>query len=140
MKKAGVALIPTLRLYRYENRHDRISVGDRLEETAIGQLRAWVRAGGTVLFGTDTGYMTEYDPTEEYALMANAGMTLAQILASLTTAPAERFESTKQLGRIAPGLVADLTVVKGDPAADIRALAAVEYTIRDGRIIYRSTR
>jgi imidazolonepropionase-like amidohydrolase len=49
------------------------------------------RGGGEVLFGTDVGYMTAYDPTEEYALMAKAGMTLLQILASLTAGPTERF-------------------------------------------------
>jgi imidazolonepropionase-like amidohydrolase len=140
MKQAGVALIPTLSLYRYETRHDRVSVGDRLQETAGGQLRAWVGAGGVVLFGTDVGYMSEYDPTEEYALMANAGMTVAQILASLTTAPADRFDPTRQLGRVAPGFVADLTVLRRDPAVDVRALGAVAYTIRDGKIIYSSAR
>ncbi len=138
MKQAGVALIPTLTLWRYELRHERASLADGLEEIAIGQLRAWVRAGGVVLFGTDVGYMTEYDPAEEYALMAEAGMTFPQILASLTTAPAERFGRSRQTGRIAPGFVADLTVLRADPAKGIRALAAVEYTFRDGKIIYRA--
>jgi hypothetical protein len=31
-------------------------------------------------------------------------------------------------------------VLKGDPAADITALAAVQYTLRAGRIIYSRTR
>jgi imidazolonepropionase-like amidohydrolase len=93
-----------------------------------------------VLFGTDVGYVTQYDPTEEYALMAKAGMTFPQLLASLTTAPAERFGASRQLGRIAPGLAADLTVLRNDPSKDIRALGAVQYTIRDGRFIYRSSR
>jgi imidazolonepropionase-like amidohydrolase len=106
MQQARVALIPTLTLWRYELRHERILLADGFEETAIGQLRAWVRARGEVLFGTDVGYMTAYDPTEEYALMAKAGMTFPQILASLTTAPAERFGASKELGRIAPGLAA----------------------------------
>jgi len=140
MKQARVALIPTLTLWRYELRHERTSVADGFEETAIDQLRSWVRAGGVVLFGTDVGYMTEYDPTEEYALMAKAGMTFPQILASLTTAPAERFGASKQLGRIAPGLAADLTIMRNDPSKDIRALATVQYTIRDGKLIYRSSR
>lgn len=140
MTQAGVALIPTLTLSRYELRHERLSLAEGFEETAIGQLRGWVRAGGVVLFGTDVGYMTAYDPTEEYALMAKAGMTFPQILASLTTAPAERFAASKQLGRIAPGLAADLTILRSDPSKDIRALAAVQYTIRDGKVIYRSSR
>jgi imidazolonepropionase-like amidohydrolase len=70
-------------------------------------------------------------------LMVEAGMTFRQILASLTVAPAERFGVVRQLGRIATGLSADLAVLRGDPARDIRALAAVQYTVRDGKIIYR---
>jgi hypothetical protein len=66
-------------------------------------------------------------------------MTFSQILASLTTAPAERFGASKRLGRVAPGLAADLTILRNDPSKDIRALAAVQYTIRDGKVIYRSS-
>jgi imidazolonepropionase-like amidohydrolase len=140
MSQARVALIPTLSFWRYQVRHERVSAADGLEEAAIGQLRSWVGAGGVVLFGTDLGWVTAYDPTGEYVLMAKAGMTFPQILASLTTAPAERFGASKELGRIAPGLTADLTVLRSDPANDIRALAAVEYTLRDGKVIHRSSR
>ncbi len=93
-----------------------------------------------MLFGTDLGWVTAYDPTGEYVLMAMAGMTFPQILASLTTAPAERFGVSDRLGRIAPGLTADLTILKSDPSRDIRALAGVDYTIRDGKVIYRAPR
>jgi imidazolonepropionase-like amidohydrolase len=137
MKERRVALTPTLTLWKYYARHDRISTQEQITNTAAGQLRAWVASGGTVLFGTDLGAV-EYDPTEEYTLMAEAGMSFRQILASLTTAPAERFGESKQLGRIAVGLQADLTVLKDDPAKNIRALAAVEYTLRAGKIIYRA--
>ena len=123
---------------RYELRNERISLADGFEETAIGQLRAWSHAGGIVLFGTDVGYMTAYDTTDEYVLMARAGMTFPQILASLTTAPAERFGASRQAGRIAPGFTADLTVLRHDPAKDIRALSAVQYTVRNGKIIFRA--
>ena len=140
MSQARVALIPTLSFWRYQVRHERISAADALEETAIGQLRSWVGAGGAVLFGTDLGWVTVYDPTTEYVNMAKAGMTFRQILASLTTAPAERFGVSNQLGRIAPGLAADLTVLRNDPSKDIRALTAVAYTLRDGKVIYRSSR
>jgi len=71
--------------------------------------------------------------------MAAAGMSFRQVLASLTTAPAERFGESKQQGRIAPGLHADLVVLKDDPSKDIRALAAVQYTLRAGKIIYRAS-
>ncbi len=83
-------LTPTLWLWKYFLRHDRVSTQEHLVETAVGQLRTWIAAGGTVLFGTDLGAV-DSDPSEEYALMAEAGMSFRQILASLTTTPAERF-------------------------------------------------
>ena len=57
-------------------------------------------------------------------------MSFREILASLTTAPAERFGKSKELGRVAPGLRADLTVFK-DVFTDVK------YTLRDGKITYR---
>jgi len=138
MKERRVALTPTLTLWRYYARHDRVSAQDQIVNTEVGQLRAWLAKGGEVLFGTDLGAV-EYDPSEEYALMSEAGMNFRQILTSLTTAPAERFGESKQLGRIAAGMQADLVVLKGDPAASLRALTAVQYTLRAGKIIYRAT-
>jgi len=137
MKEKRVALIPTLKLWRYELRHDRTSERERFVQTGVGQLRAWAATGGLVLFGTDVGYMNDYDPSDEYALMAQAGMSFRQILAALTTAPAERFGESKHLGRIAPGLAADLTVLGSDPSQNMGAFAAVRYTLRDGKVIYR---
>ena len=137
MKERRVAVIPTLQIWKYLRRHDRISAQEQWVNASRGKLRAWNAAGGTVLFGTDVG-AGDYDPSEEYTLLTQAGMSFPQILAALTTAPAERFGDEKKLGRIAEGLQADLVVLKADPAKDIRALAGVQYTIRAGKIIYRA--
>jgi len=138
MKEHRVALTPTLTIWEYYMRHDRVSAQEQVVSTEVGQLRAWLASGGTVLFGNDLGAV-EYDPTEEYALMAEAGMSFRQILASLTTAPAERFKESSQLGRVAAGLQADLVVLKDDPANNIRALTAVRYTLRAGKVIYQAS-
>ena len=140
MRQAKVALIPTLKVWTYLLR-DRTSLRDQWTRTNVGQLRAWLASGGMVLFGTDVDAgMDDYDPGEEYALMADAGMTFRQILSSLTTAPAEKFGESGRLGRIAPGLVADLVALSGDPSREVRTFAAVRYTIRDGKVIYRAAR
>jgi imidazolonepropionase-like amidohydrolase len=139
MKERRVALMPTLTVWKSLLRHDRVSVQEQSVATAVAQLRAWVVSGGTVLFGNDLGAV-DYDPTEEYVLMAEAGMSFRQILASLTTSPAERFGASAERGRIAPGFAADLTVLRGDPAKDIRGVASVQYTVRDGMVIYRAPR
>lgn len=137
MKEGQVAITPTLTVWKYFLRHDRISTQEQLVSTAMEQLRAWSASGGTVLFGTDLGAV-DYDPGEEYEMMAAAGMNFRQILASLTCTPAERFGESGHAGRIAPGLQADLVVLKSDPSLNIRALADVELTLRAGKIVYQA--
>jgi imidazolonepropionase-like amidohydrolase len=138
MRERGMSLVPTLKLFPYELRRLGLpaNVVEIVEGNAQAQLRAFAELGGPVLFGTDVGYMTDYDPTDEYVYMARAGLGYAQILSSLTTAPAARFGATARTGRLAPGLDADIVVVDGDPAADIGALVHVRSTLRRGQVIY----
>lgn len=138
MKERGVALTPTLTLWRHFLRHDRPSMQDEVVDTAVGQLRAWMAVGGAVLFGTDLGAV-DPDPGGEYALMARAGMSFREVLASLTTAPAERFGESSRRGRVAAGLQADLALLADDPARDIRALASVRYTLRAGNVVWSAS-
>lgn len=63
-------------------------------------------------------------------------MSLRQILASLTTIPAERFGESDRRGRVAAGYDADLVVLADDPTASVRGLTSVRYTIRAGSILY----
>src|SRR5271157_4184062 len=93
-------------------------------------------SGGTILFGTDVGYTQLYDTTSEYEYMLRAGMNFRDILASLTTAPATYFKAGKT-GRVVKGDAADLIVLDGDPATDVRNFAKVDYTIRAGKVIYK---
>jgi imidazolonepropionase-like amidohydrolase len=137
-----MAVVPTLKLWRYEL--TKVHLAEKIIGLAVGdtieQLRAFSEAGGQVLFGTDVGYMTEYDPTDEYLLMQRAGLTAAQILASLTTAPAARWKEEQRRGRVAAGLDADLVVLNADPAPDVRNFANVRCVYRQGQLIYPLTR
>ncbi|HEY5678368.1 MAG TPA: amidohydrolase family protein, partial [Myxococcales bacterium] len=92
----GAALTPTLALWKSYLRHDRISTQRRIADAAASQVRAFVAAGGTVLFGTDLGAV-DPDPRDEYALMQAAGMGFRELLASLTTAPARRFGGGRRI-------------------------------------------
>jgi imidazolonepropionase-like amidohydrolase len=134
-----VSVVPTLQLWGYElARQNVVPIDERgsIVADAERQLAAFSSAGGQVLFGTDVGYMTDLDPTEEYALMAHAGLTPMQILASLTTAPATRWSATERRGRVQAGFDADLVVLDGDPAADVRRFASVKCTIRAGTEVF----
>jgi imidazolonepropionase-like amidohydrolase len=68
--------------------------------------------------------------------MQRAGLTAAQILASLTTAPASRWKEEKRRGRVAIDMDADLVVLDGDPVGDVRNFARVRCVYRGGKLIY----
>ena len=140
MKAAHMSVVPTLTLWDVELQKHNSSpeVTQQIIALAVSQLHAYASAGGQILFGTDIGYIDHYDTTEEFQLMLRAGMTFPQILASLTTNPAQRFGYASHRGRIAPGFDADLVILKSDPTADVTALSHVAYTIRDGQIIFNS--
>jgi len=140
MRERGMALIPTLKLWPYELRKAGLpnDLVERVLGTAMAQTSAVADLGGELLFGTDVGYMTDYDPTDEFIFLRRAGLGAMQILAMLTTAPAARFASGGT-GRIGPGMTADVVVLDGDPTQDVRAFAKVRMTMRDGRVIYRRT-
>lgn len=138
LESAHMVLIPTLTLWDVEAKRQNLSDAVRKEfiNNGVRQLRAYSQAGGLILFGTDAGYMSDYDTTEEFQLMADAGMTFPQILASLTTNPADRFGFGRRSGRIAKGMDADLVVLNGDPAKDVTAFAKVDRVVRAGRTLY----
>jgi imidazolonepropionase-like amidohydrolase len=136
LKAANMALTPTLTLWEVEYRG---SDPDELKKgmgKAAEQLKAFSQARGQVLFGTDVGYIERFDTSEEYAWMSRAGMSFQQILASLTTNPAQRFGYSTRRGRIAEGMEADLTVLRDDPADNSIAFSKVRYTIVGGNVIY----
>jgi imidazolonepropionase-like amidohydrolase len=133
---ANMALTPTLTLWEVEYKG---SDPDELKKAmgkAAQQLKAFSQAGGQILFGTDVGYIERFDTAEEYAWMSRAGMSFQQILASLTTNPAQRFGDSTHSGRIAKGMDGDLVVLRADPAQDAIAFSKVRYTIRGGEIIH----
>lgn len=140
LRDARVALISTLTLFRVEGQQARLPPGivEKWRATALEQVRVFHAAGGEILFGTDIGYITFYDTTEEYQLLASAGLDSAAILRSLTTAPAARFGRGDRSGKVAAGFDADLVILDADPLADATALARVHATLRGGRFLYRA--
>jgi len=133
LKSQGTALVPTLALWTTAARDPAETA--RVVQSGVDQLKAFAANGGVVLFGTDVGFITGYDTSLELELMHRA-LSESQVLASLTTNPAAYFKAAKK-GRVEAGLDADLAVLDGDPAADVRNLAKVAYTIRAGQVIYQ---
>lgn len=135
VKRRHMALIPTLTLFDSEARKAGVSDAEREAwiTKMVAELHAFSQGGGEVLFGTDIGYTDHYDTALECRLMARAGMTFAQVLASLTTAPAKRFGGN---GKVMVGGDADLVVLDGNPERDIAALSKVWMVVRAGAPTY----
>jgi imidazolonepropionase-like amidohydrolase len=133
-----MAVIPTLTLFDVEVTKAGVTpeIKQKFIAEAIARLRAYHAAGGEILFGTDVGYIYQFDTSEEYTLMQRAGMNFQDILAALTTNPARRFGFAEHRGRIAEKMDADLTVFAGDPGGDVTALSRVCYTISAGKVIF----
>lgn len=132
MKRQHTALIPTLTLWTTVVSDP--AAQDRLVQAGVNELEQYFSEGGTILFGTDVGFQSKYDTTQEFEFMGRA-MSWRDILASLTTNPSSFFKAGNE-GRVEKGMQADLVVLDDDPAIDVRNFAKVAYTIRAGKIIY----
>jgi imidazolonepropionase-like amidohydrolase len=132
-KSQRIALIPTLSLFTTVVLDPNVTA--QITAATVNQLRQFAENGGMVLFGTDVGFTRIYDTTLEYELMHRA-LSQRQVLASLTTNPAQYFKAANK-GRVEKAFDGDLVVLDGDPMADVRNLAKVAYTIRAGQIIYQ---
>jgi len=141
MVKKNLYLIPTLKLWKWSlvNNNQSPQQIEDFVSIAIGQVKDFNEAGGKLLFGTDIGFMDDFDPTDEYVYLQKARLNFRQILAMLTTIPSEKYGFSKQYGRLAVGMTADMVVFKGNPELDIRTLSDVKYTVRKGKIIYTKT-
>jgi imidazolonepropionase-like amidohydrolase len=138
VRDAGISMIPTLKLLPFELQKEQVppEVAQRIVNENVREFGRFAAMGGQILFGTDVGYMTDFDPTLEYELMAQAGMTPMQILASLTTTPAARWHEQDRRGRLAAGMDADIVVLNADPADSPRNFSNVRCVIRSGEVIY----
>jgi imidazolonepropionase-like amidohydrolase len=126
-----MAMIPTLKMFATT-----VSADPAYMSPLYNEVREFHQRGGTLLFGTDVGYMTDYTTQGEFEGLTRSGLSPQDILRMLTVAPAKLFHVDDQKGRVANGRLADLVVLSADPYADPSNFAAVQTTIRSGRVIY----
>ena len=94
-------------------------------KTAVANLRALREAGATVLYGTDFGNTTTPGiDGQEVALLGQAGLDGAAILAAGTSTPAA-FWGLDGFGRIEVGAEAHILVLDADPTVDPTTLSRI---------------
>jgi imidazolonepropionase-like amidohydrolase len=64
-------------------------------------------------------------------------MAAADAIRAGTMNAAELLELGDRLGRLQPGLLADVVAVPGNPLEDIRVLEDVRFVMRDGQVYKR---
>lgn len=91
-------------------------------------VRLAVEAGVTLAAGTDVmGEMPE-----ELAMLQEVGLSPAASLRAATSVAARVIGRAGDLGVVAPGFIADLIVVDGDPQSDLQALRRIRWVCKEG--------
>lgn len=142
MKAKGTYLVPTL--MAFEGVRERLGKGiytPTVEEKVrmtlgkVGQAVGKAKALGVpIAFGTDAGVFEHGRNAGEFALLVKAGLTPREALASATSVAARLLSMEDQIGRLAPGLSADIIAVSGDPLSDVTTLETVDWVMARGRI------
>lgn len=115
--------------------------GKELIETARTNVRLLHQAGVPMLAGTDApnaGTAHGVSLHRELVLLTQSGLSNLEALAAATTVPAAVF-GLENRGRIAPGMIADLILVRGNPAEAITATRDIVTIWKDGYPVERKT-
>jgi imidazolonepropionase-like amidohydrolase len=94
-------------------------------------------AGLRMPLGTDAVAGAHGQNAREAVARVAAGQRPGDALISATSLAAESLGMGSSLGRLAPGYVADIIAVAGDPTRDITALRSVKFVMAQGRIIQK---
>lgn len=140
MKTQGVWLVP--QAYLLDGAIDTASlepaVRRKYEEIVPRAKRSYeqaIRSGVKIAFSTD-GPLQKNDPWREFQALVARGMTPVQAIQSATIRAAELLEVDDR-GRLAPGLLADIVAVGGDPSQHIEAMQDVQFVMKGGKIYRR---
>jgi len=125
----------------FERAHERASqnaqsVYATLFPKAMRMERAFVKAGGTLIAGTDPtgsgGVVPGYSDQRQIELLVEAGFTPVEAISIGTMNAAKYLGRDARIGSIALGKQADLVVTAGDPSAAIADIRRVETVFKNG--------
>lgn len=138
MVRQGTWYVPTMSPYYYWWEPEGTPAGnhDRKRAEVHGpSFRKALRAGVKIAFGSDVGGFSWTEPiAQEFGRMVEFGMTPMQAIQSATSRAAEMLDAPGELGVIAPGALADVIAVQGDPARDVNVLKNVRFVMKDGKV------
>ncbi|HEV8580164.1 MAG TPA: amidohydrolase family protein [Thermoanaerobaculia bacterium] len=95
-------------------------------------VRALHDAGVTIVAGTDA--MPGFSLHRELELYVDSGIPAPEVLRIATLGAARVMKRDGELGTLAPGKLADMILVDGDPTKNISDIRRVALTIKDGTV------
>ncbi len=137
MKAHGTYLVPTTYLVEAINL-DNLPPPIRAKAEFVlprarESLRKAIAAGVKIAFGTDAAVYPHGDNAKEFGVLVARGMTPLQAIRTATVNAADLL-GVDDRGRIAPGLLADLVAVPGNPLDDVHVLEDVRFVMRGGKV------
>jgi imidazolonepropionase-like amidohydrolase len=96
---------------------------------AIGALELAHKAGIPIVYGTDL-FADMHDQQLQEFIIRSEVQPPADLIRSATTVAARLLRREGELGVVAPGALADLLVIDGNPLDDIRVLTTPERTLK----------
>jgi len=139
MKAKGIALCPTLAageaIAQYHGWRKDVDPEPHSITEKKESFRLALASGVTICMGGDVGVFTHGDNAREMEDMVEYGMKPVDVLRSSTSVNADVFHISNSVGRIKPGLLADLLVVEGDPGTNIHQIKKVKLVMKEG-VIY----
>jgi imidazolonepropionase-like amidohydrolase len=143
MKDKGVALCPTLSATESTTRYRGWKKGVDAEPAGVAakktMFKAALAAGVTMCNGSDVGVFSHGTNALELELMVEYGLSANAALRAATSVNARLLHRENELGRVAPGLLADLVAIAGNPTQDIRRLRDVRLVMKGGTIVRRDS-
>jgi len=98
-----------------------------------------LKAGVKIAFGTDSGIYPHGWNARQLAYQVRHGQTALEAIRSATLSAAELMGWSDRVGRVQPGLYADLVAVAGDPTHDVRLLEEIPFVMRGGEVVRDET-
>jgi imidazolonepropionase-like amidohydrolase len=102
---------------------------------AIQSVEKAIREGVRIAFGTDAAVFPHGDNAREFGVLVDRGMDALSALRSATLTPAELLGQDDR-GQIAPGFLADIIAVPGNPLENIRVMEDVSFVMKGG-VVYK---